>query len=1045
MILVQKINNILKLFALCLTLILARSWFLAVIQHDQHVELSEQPRRRVTLEKVDRATIQDRFGIPLALNKIQYNATIYYSHIRQIPTLRWKKTDEGRKVKVFERANYIGKLSQKLSEELEMPASKIEDLIHGNAALIPHTPFVLKENLSEEQYYRLKALEKDWLGVVAQRSSHRDYPLGKVAGHVIGYLGKIDSSQYLKLVQEFHTLEDYLMERQKGILQFLPKGFDSLEHVEHRYALIKEKAYTFNDLMGKSGVEAFYDEALRGSAGKHIYSIDRHGNVLQELPGSYPPSPGKKITLTLSAQLQDYAEKLLAANEGPHLDPATPFVSHRWMKGSALVALEPKTGEVIALASYPRFDPNDFISSKNTSLKDQKEFNLKEWLESEDYLGEIWDGKRPLKREYFSFVKGKYLEELLPLSLERYLETVCFKDPILKEVMHSIVTLKDAVDVQKQGLLHPLLSRITQEQDRYLILDVCHLIVPYELFSDDLMDHLGHLSLSHYFSSRQEAMKILSSLKSQLRDLFYDYDFIFWKDTYFKSYLKEMRKQEKEKKRYAKPYTDYLNLIENKLWSHFWETYRAIFLYTAITGHQPIAQEDYPHLTPYLCVLKESFFPVIAQEANRLKPTLEQISSFLGLDYLTTFKSFKELTSPLKRRYPKLYSPLTHLTEKHLAAAFYPPHGYGFLKAYTHQVAAAPGSIFKLITAYEALTEQYHKQAPLNPLIITDDWKGHVASSSFILGFLEDGTPLKRMYKGGRLPKSSHPGMGRLTLLDALEQSSNVYFSLLASDVIETPDHLIEAAKLFGMGEKTGIDLPLEAAGKLPNDLNRNPTGLYSCAIGQHTLESTPLQIAAMMQIIANQGTVIKPHVVKQLEATHSNSFSSFQKKNTPDLAHLPFHEKMRFEDTSSLGNMPLTRKVPFPSPVFNALFEGMQRVVLGKRGTARPGIMRRKYDHPLLIKDYMSMYQDLIGKTGTAQVLYKTSLSSHLPPTMEHYASFATIAYTPESAQLPPSEKEPELVVVVMMRYRRAGLEGAPMAAQLIKKWREIKAHQQQ
>ncbi|CAM0117826.1 penicillin-binding transpeptidase domain-containing protein [Rhabdochlamydiaceae symbiont of Dictyostelium giganteum] len=1039
-----KINRILQFFALCLILILARSWHLAVIQHDKHVKISQQPRRRTTLEKPDRATIQDRFGIPLAINKIQYNAAIYYSHIRQIPTLRWKKREDGVRVKVFERSEYITKLSSLLSAELGIPAHKIEDLIHGRASLLPHTPFIIKESLSESEYYRLKALEKDWIGLEAQRSSHRDYPLGKVGGHVIGYLGKIDSQKYLKLAHELRSLEDYLIAKQEGEIQFLPEGFDSLEQVAKRYFELQEKAYSLNDLVGKSGIESYYDTALRGYAGKQIYAIDRHGNVLHELPGSYPATSGKKVTLTLSAELQDYAEKLLAANEGPHLDPADPFVSHRWIKGSALIALDPKTGEVMAFASYPRFDPNDFIPSNNSKLKQQKTFHIQEWLESEEYLGEIWDGKRSLRREYFSFVKGKYIEEFTPLSLERYLEAIFSQDTLMKDTLHLIGNLEMALEVQKSGTSHPLLQGILKEQDKLLILDLCHLLAPHELFSEELISSLGDMSLSHYFSSRQEAMRLLDFIKPRIRELFYDYDFTFWKEAYFKSYLKEMRHQEKQEKRYAKPYTDYLDQIEKKLWLRFWETYRSIFLYTALTGQSPVTAEDYPHLTPYLCLLKEDIHTLITPKTHFLKETLEPLSSFLGANYLSTFKSFDELESPLKRRYPKLHSPLHKPLEKHLASAFYPPHGYGFTKAYTHQIAAPPGSVFKLVTGYEALLEQYQKNLPLNPLTITDDWRGNVSSSSFIVGFLEDGTPLKRTYKGGRLPKSSHPGMGRLEIEDALEQSSNVYFSLLAGDVIEDPSSLIASAKLFGMGEKTGIDLPLESPGKIPDDIHHNKTGLYSFAIGQHTLETTPLQTAVMMQTIANQGCVMRPHLVKNLEGMnrviYHELFSPSSQKGFEILStsHIT-HEKEAFQEKT--GSYFL-RKVPFPSPVFNTLFTGMQRAVLGKRGSARPAIMRRKYDHPLLIKDYIDIHQDLIAKTGTAQVLYKTSLSSNISPIMEHYVSFGAIAYTPDSEDLPPLEKEPELVVVVMMRYRKAGLEGAPMAAQLVKKWREIKAH---
>jgi hypothetical protein len=58
----------------------------------------------------------------------------------------------------------------------------------------------------------------------------------------------------------------------------------------------------------------------------------------------------------------------------------------------------------------------------------------------------------------------------------------------------------------------------------------------------------------------------------------------------------------------------------------------------------------------------------------------------------------------------------------------------------------------------------------------------------------------------------------------------------------------------------------------------------------------------------------------------------------------------------------------------------------------------------------------------------------------MEHYISFASIAYYKDSILLDPLKKEPELVVVIFLRYRQAGLEGGPLAGQIFKEWRRIK-----
>src|SRR5579871_4216685 len=96
----EKTNRVLNIIILGLLLILVRVWYLSIIQHDEHLERARRPKRRTVIEKPERATIRDRFNIPMALNKIQYNAAICYSDIRQIPSVKWEKNREGKRIRV---------------------------------------------------------------------------------------------------------------------------------------------------------------------------------------------------------------------------------------------------------------------------------------------------------------------------------------------------------------------------------------------------------------------------------------------------------------------------------------------------------------------------------------------------------------------------------------------------------------------------------------------------------------------------------------------------------------------------------------------------------------------------------------------------------------------------------------------------------------------------------------------------------------------------------------------------------------------------------
>ena len=188
-----------------------------------------------------------------------------------------------------------------------MDSQKIEDTIHGKASLFPHTPFVIKEDLTEKEYYRLKMLEKDWIGIRPERGSKRYYPKGKIASDVIGFMGAISSHEYYAIAQEISLLQTYLSEREAGNTPMLPKGFHNALQVRERLKQLQEKAYTINDSVGKTGVEAAFDPELRGYAGKKTYEVDIKGNLLRELPGSRKSLPGQRLLLSISAELQEYA------------------------------------------------------------------------------------------------------------------------------------------------------------------------------------------------------------------------------------------------------------------------------------------------------------------------------------------------------------------------------------------------------------------------------------------------------------------------------------------------------------------------------------------------------------------------------------------------------------------------------------------------------------------------------------------------------------------------------------------------------------------
>jgi cell division protein FtsI/penicillin-binding protein 2 len=1034
-----KANRVVNIILLCLLLILIRVWYLGVVQHEKQLEQAHRPQRRVVIEPIERATVRDRFDIPLAVNKMQYNAAVCYAHIREIPSISWVKDEKGKTVRVQPRMEHITHLAQLLGAELDMDPVVIEDTIHGKASLFPHTPFVIKEDISEEQYFRLRMLEKEWLGLQMQRAAKRWYPQGKVACDVLGYLGAISHKKYLGIAEEIHELEEYLAARERNETPFLPKGFDTPLQVRERLYELQEQAYTINDLVGQAGVEAFYENELRGLQGKKVYEVDVKGNYIRKLPISRKAVSGRRINLTISAELQDFAEKLLAANEKRKTEEAV--IDENWMRGGAIVAMIPQTGEIVAFASYPKFDPNDFIPTRDPNIKQEKEAAVQKWLESLNYIGEIWDGKRPLEREYFSFTKGSYIKEHLMLTWPIFLETI-LPEGALQHVMRKITDLQSACRVQEAGIDHPFLREIASEADRFLVVDLARLVV--RDASPQLLAAVGNQSISDYFILRQAAVQVQTVIKREVQELFHDLDFTSWRKQNFKEYLKRKRKEEKEEKKFTRPYTEYLDAVEKKLFQAFWDAYGSVFTYTAIAGIPPIAYDLYPHLQPYFAHLKTKEEPSL----KHLRTLLKSMDPHIGMEYLQTFRSFDKLDRPLLGKYRRIRKSHGVSLEKHLAAAFYPPAGYSYGRSYAYRQTTAQGSVFKLITTYAALMErvQSNERNVMPPLTLIDDLKGDKRSKSptQVLGMTLDGQPILRMHKGGQLPRSSHSGIGKIDLLGALEQSSNIYFSILAREHLTNPNQLTEAARLFGYGAKTGIDLPGEVPGTIPDDLTGDISGIYSYAIGQHTQSVTPLQTAVMIATIANQGKVVKPKILQKLsgkeiireeEVLFSMPDQPFQNSLSLVGIHFPLFTGAESQLEKGFVYAPPTeivRSFIFPKEVYRLITEGMRRSVMGPRGSSRPSIMYPTYDSPTAFKDYYEIHRDLLAKTGTAQFLYKQTLDAATEAEIRRNIWFAVIAN---------KNAQPELVVVVFLRFSQAGREGGPMAGQVIKKWHEIKS----
>ncbi|MBL8285570.1 penicillin-binding protein 2 [Acinetobacter johnsonii] len=162
----------------------------------------------------------------------------------------------------------------------------------------------IKLNLNENDIARFSEVKYQFPGVNIETQMTRYYPHGELFAHVIGYVGRINDKELKS---------------------------------------INKDLYAGTNLIGKIGVENSYEDLLHGVPGNESVEADAHGNVLRHL-GRKEPVRGNDLYLSLDYGLQTVASEQLAGRRG------------------AIVAMDPRTGEILALVSSPSFNPNLFVT-----------------------------------------------------------------------------------------------------------------------------------------------------------------------------------------------------------------------------------------------------------------------------------------------------------------------------------------------------------------------------------------------------------------------------------------------------------------------------------------------------------------------------------------------------------------------------------------------------------------------------------------------------------------------------------------------------------
>ena len=248
--------------------------------------------------------------------------------------------------------------------------------------------------------------------------------------------------------------------------------------------------------------------------------------------------------------------------------------------------------------------------------------------------------------------------------------------------------------------------------------------------------------------------------------------------------------------------------------------------------------------------------------------------------------------------------------------------------------------------------------------------------------------------------------------------------------------------------------------GFVPSDLATNRTGLYAMAIGQHSLVVTPLQTAVMLAAIANGGKVLKPKLVK-LTAGRQHArgedqivcLPTFPYQDALALAGIdfPLFTAVSQADQESLVKMVPTevkREIFMPEVIRLTLLKGLRAASLHTHKESLANLTRLYKQYPDAILQFNELKDQMFGKTSTSESVENLDLDLEEGTNIYTHVWFGSIVFPNKSGDqnktvilLKDEFGQPELIVVVYLRYGGYGKEAAPLAAQIVKKWRELKS----
>jgi len=298
--------------AISFILLAARIYVVQFIERGQYVQQADENRLDTISIPATRGVITDRYGKQLAANVASANVTVTPAGLPDDPDAELAVLE---KLSSLINVPVTGGVTV---DEQGLPQRSLLTQVREGQGIAPFRPVIVKKDIPIDRARIILAQKTQLPGVGIEFVSAREYPTGPLTSQIIGYMGPIPA----RLGADYEA-RGYVLDR---------------------------------DRIGYDGVEFTLEDLLAGQPGLQTVVRDVAGEIVQKIGDPRPATPGYNVELTIDAELQQAAQDALT----DEIKRLNTFYNKTVTERGVVIAMNPRTGEVLAMVSWPTYDNSRF-------------------------------------------------------------------------------------------------------------------------------------------------------------------------------------------------------------------------------------------------------------------------------------------------------------------------------------------------------------------------------------------------------------------------------------------------------------------------------------------------------------------------------------------------------------------------------------------------------------------------------------------------------------------------------------------------------------